>query len=372
MFIIVQFPLADIRPQFSGGFGRLSKPDWRADFPQGFIRGFGKISSRTQSGLSLRGERVFADCTQAIKFIEVIQLRQDNIIPLQITPWFRRLYYDGEFAGRFEFGFIIPDGNEELAFYASNEATIRPSEVGKAILSTKVQINSTDGSAINTRLADCISHLGIAYTAATTNSAELGKFPPAELYGSYVKVGSPIIHLRVSSNRYVEVGRDKRVIDAEADIMFASADGFAHRNGIIVQASKENTFDEQVSERVTRVLFSHLNSLLFACAHVAAATHEGKITGKKQEMRDLVKEIVGRLARFSSPQTEEDKHLLASFKLFSEAYDGRIDELSEKLTAIAGTLARPTMGEGVLNYAKALHELVIKYTVDSVVKASMK
>jgi len=98
MFIMVQFPLVDIRPLFSGGFGRLDRPDWRADsIPEGFIRGFGKISSRTQSGLSLRGERAFADCDQAVKFMEVIQLRQENLkLPLQITPWFRRLYYDGE------------------------------------------------------------------------------------------------------------------------------------------------------------------------------------------------------------------------------------------------------------------------------------
>lgn len=178
MFVIVHFPLADIRPLFAGGLGRLTRPDWKADsIPEGFIPGFGKISSRTQSGLSLRGERAFADCAQAIKFMERIQLQQDNLLrPLQITPWFRRLYYDGELSGRFELDFFIADEDEEIAFHLSNEAAIRPSDVGKALLSTKVQIRSMDDSIVDVRLADCANHLESSYVTAATNQAELSNF----------------------------------------------------------------------------------------------------------------------------------------------------------------------------------------------------
>lgn len=377
MFIIVQFPLADIRPLFAEGLGRLTRPDWRADsIPEGFIRGFGKISSRTQSGLSLRGERAFADCTQALKFMERIQLRQDNLRrPLQITPWFRRLYYDGEMSGRFEFGFLIKDEDEELVFHSSNNAAIRPSDVGKALLSTKVQIRSMDGSTTEAALCDCANTLGLAYVTATTNQAEISKFPPNEIYGSYVSIGNPIIHMRVSSGRYVETGRDRRLIgrDQGAEILFTSASGFPQRNGIIVQSSQSKTFDEQSDERITRVLFSHLNSILFAFSHAASASEAGKIVGGKKELRDMVKGMLDRLKRFSSRASNpEDEHLHAALTLFSEAYEGRIDELTEKLAAVSADLANPTMAERALNYVKGLHELSIKYAMEALVKASLR
>lgn len=115
-------------------------------------------------------------------------------------------------------------------------------------------------------------------------------------------IGSPLIHVRVSSGRYVETGRDRRVIGGNRDneILFTSASGFPQRNGIIVQSSKAKTFDEQPNERVTRVLFSHLNSVLFAYSHVASASAAGKITGTKHELRDMLKGMLDRLKCFES------------------------------------------------------------------------
>src|ERR1700687_3284130 len=73
MFIIVQIPFADLRPVIAGERGRLRFPDWAADEPKGFLRGFGKISLRNSSGLGLVGERRFVDMGNAIRFPERIE-----------------------------------------------------------------------------------------------------------------------------------------------------------------------------------------------------------------------------------------------------------------------------------------------------------
>jgi hypothetical protein len=49
-------------------------------------------------------------------------------------------------SGRFEFGFLVRDDEEAIVLHFSNQAAIRPSDVGKILLSTKVQIRSMDGS----------------------------------------------------------------------------------------------------------------------------------------------------------------------------------------------------------------------------------
>jgi hypothetical protein len=103
MFIIAQLPLADFRPLINGGKGRLTVPDWPSDnLDSGFIRGFGKISARNASSLGLGGEHAFADFNNALR-IDRVQYQQPGWNrPLPIALWFRRLYYDGQMAGRFD------------------------------------------------------------------------------------------------------------------------------------------------------------------------------------------------------------------------------------------------------------------------------
>lgn len=261
-------------------------------------------------------------------------------------------------------------------FHLSNDAAIRPADVGRAVLSTAVRIRSMDGSITDTTLANCANPLGLAYLTATTKSAEISKFLPNEIYGSYVKVGSPIMHVRVSSGRYIETGRDKRLIsgDGDSEILVTSASGYSSRNGIIVQSSQKSTFEEKFDERIARVLFSHMNSILFAYSHVASASQEGKIVGRKQELREMLKGMLDRLSRFAPAKIDSDgdNRLHVALGLFAKAYEGRIEELSEKLTGVAEKLASPTVGENVRLYVKALHDLVIKSGIEAAVKATMK
>jgi hypothetical protein len=84
--------------------------------------------------------------------------------------------------------------------------------------------------------------------------------------------------------------------------------------------------------------------------------------------------MLNRLSAFlpAVADSADDDSLHEALRLFSKAYEGRIDELSEKLTEVAKELGKPTLGESVLNYAKALQENVVKAAVDSMVKVALK
>lgn len=142
MFIIAQFPLADFRPLIKGEKGRLSVPDWSSDnLDSGFIRGFGKISARNGSALGLGGERSFADVNNALRIDPVEFWQQGWNRPLPIALWFRRLYYDGQIAGRFEVGLMVPEDDLLDRF---KDQPVQPPLIAQAILSTSVRVQSVD------------------------------------------------------------------------------------------------------------------------------------------------------------------------------------------------------------------------------------
>jgi hypothetical protein len=376
MFVIVQFPLADLRPLIPGGQGRLIRPNWRADsHPEGFIRGFGNIAARTQSGLSLRGERAFADCNNAVRFNNRIELRQGNLKrPLKLIPWFRRLYYDGIMSGRFEFGFLTLDSDEDELFRHSNEAGIDPSALGDTVLSAEVQIHSVDRSVTNSTLSECARALGFALLSATTENSKIIEFSPAETYGTSLNIGHPIVHARISSGRFIQAGRDRRLLSDSFDPEFflTSPNRSKIRNSVVVQASRQRTTEETPEERIVRVLFAHINSVLYAYAHFESVSTRLNIP--KQTLRTTVAEMLKRIAGFSptEPGNAEDDQLHDGLVLVAKAFDGRADELSDSLHSIAKRLESPSLGENIIKYVKGLHDLVVKTAVETIVSSSVK
>jgi len=115
LFIITQFPIADLRALMPDAMGRLAIPDWNADDPsEYFVRGFGEVYPRNSGDMErLHGERAFGDFNRAARYRGAIEYRQaDWPKPLSLNPRFRRLYFDGVMADRFEFGFHVPDQAE--------------------------------------------------------------------------------------------------------------------------------------------------------------------------------------------------------------------------------------------------------------------
>lgn len=373
MFIIAQFPLADFRPLINGQKGRLPVPDWSSDnLDSGFVRGFGKISARNGSGLGLGGERSFADINNALRIDRVQFPQQGWNRPLPIAPWFRRLYYDGEMAGRFEVGFMVPE--DDLLDRFKDQA-VDPPLIAQVILSTNVRIQSVDGSTRAAMFANCSDALGLAYLASTTRNDALSEFPIAETYAVEVSVRKPTLHIRVPSALQIQTTRDRRYLSAGGDPEFfiTSARGSQVRNNVLVQASAKRVHDEPPSERVTRVLFAHLNSILFAHSHFLKIGQSIGGLSKRKVLHHAVTKMIDRLSHFE--QVDEgvaDKEFTEGMKLFAKAHAGRIDELVEKLHELSAELDKPTTLESCKQYFKSMTELVATTAVKTMVEAATK
>jgi hypothetical protein len=377
MFIIVQIPFADFRPIVAGERGRLRSPDWAADEPKGFVRGFGKVSPRNSSGLGLVGESRFADMGNAIRFPEHIDYREDNWpSSLDIVPWFRRLYFDGQIAGRFEIGFLIAEDYEELIFGRDDVvAPIRPATLAQRLLTTSVQINSVDGSKQTMPFGRCSKFLGLAYLAASTSNSGLMSYPIAETFGSVFFTGDPLVTIRIASGRPISDGRDRRYLTShnEPALFITSARGSQTRNNVIVQASERGTREETSHERIPRVLFAHLNSLVFAYAQLQDIG--SSIAGKTNRdiLRTAVKIMIDRLETFNNGDARDrDAAFSEGLRTFARAYSGRIEELATKLEALSAEWNKPTKFERFREYLKGVHDLVIKTSVEKAIDINMK
>jgi hypothetical protein len=376
MFIMAQIPFADLRPLIPDGRGRLQTPNWTVDDPQGFVRGFGKVSPRNASSLGLTGERSFANMDNAIRFPERMQYTGDGWpFALHIIPWFRRLYFDGQMAGRFEFGFLVGEFYEDIIFDLVHDAAIDPAAVAQELLSTNVQINSIDGSKTIRTFANCARALGMAYLSATTSNTGIQRFPINDTFEKEFFVGTPFIHIRVASGRAIAESRDRRYLarQDEPKLFITSARESENRNNVIVQASLRKTGEEEPKERVVRVLFAHLNSLIFAYARLQQVARSFEAATKRELLRMAIKNMIDRLNRFTQIDNNDwDAEFANGLHLFAKAYTGRIDELVIKLEALAAEWNKPTTLERFKTYIKSVNDLIITTSVGKSIDIAAK
>lgn len=380
MFILVQLPLADLRPMVPGQMGRLQIPDWTADDPgAAFVRGFGKMATRNSRGFGLFGERAFSDFNNTVRFNEPLVYRQQGwrgAMPVDLR--FRRLYFDGRLAGRFEFGFIIDHDVEERVGRNMSDFAYDVGLLAAAIQAIPITVRSMDGGQKPATAGTCGEALGLAYIMATTTQNALSEFPPAETYGKIVAVGHPLIHMRVSDGKAVKASRDRRELEGGGGKLFiTSAERAPIRNNVVVQQSDRKVMDESASERAVRVLFSHMNALLFAESHFLRVNKDLKL-GTRSALGGAVKDMLTRFERVgpSGPEAANDKEFAEAIRTFSAAYAGRPEELVTKIEELAAELAQPstarTVGIAVKNSIQWLIELVVKTGVQTSVQAVMK
>ena len=210
MFIIVQTPFADFRPLDANGRGRLLKPDWNADIPKGFIRGFGKISPRNSSSIGLTGERSFADMDNAVRFPARIEykLPDGGRAFSELSHGFAAYILMVRWQADLNLDFECLKHHYDAPLAILNDAEIDPSKVVKEVLQASVQINSVDGSSERSTLAKYAKSLALAYLAATTNNNAISEFPIAEEIEKSLLVGDPFVHVRVPLGRKIVQKRD--------------------------------------------------------------------------------------------------------------------------------------------------------------------
>ena len=376
MFILVQLPLADLRPLLGDQHGRLTVPDWTSDDPgRGFIRGFGKLASRNSRAYGLVGERFFADFNNAVRLRETFAFQGDGWRqPLQAELRFRRMYYDGLLAGRFEFGFLIPDGNEEILSYFQGNLTVDPRAIAAQALRLPVGVCAPSCDEHAATIRSCSKLLGLAYLAATTSAARMNEFRPEDEYGRTVALGPPLVQIRLANDIRAEVGRDRRDAEGtEGRLFFTSSVDGAERNDVIVHLSQASSQNENAEERARRVLFSHLHSLLFAQAQFVRVEAHLDFGGKKP-LKEALAALTTRLARYkaSGPADETDEAFARAMKIWGSENSGRVDALSEKLCRISEEASKQGPVELGLSWMNSVFELALKTAVSTTLEQGMK
>lgn len=114
MFLTLQFPLGDLRA-FAGSDDRLPYPSWPVPRHTEHLRSAGGIRKRIRTGLkNWIGESQYCAADHALKFSsDRAQFSLGNGASLQAC--FRRFFFDGQAAGKFEVGFRVTSSNGSLA-----------------------------------------------------------------------------------------------------------------------------------------------------------------------------------------------------------------------------------------------------------------
>jgi hypothetical protein len=376
MFILVEIPFVDHRPRLKSQMGRVPAPDWKADDPgRAFIRGFGKVARRNADAYGLLGERYFADFNNAVRLRKPLSLCQTGWpTRLYAELRFRRLYYDGEMAGRFEFGFLIKDDDELKLDLAIKGIVFDPRQIAAAALASPIGVIVPDCEEQAATIQGCAKLLGEAYLAATTIKSQLNSFPPAELYGTAVALGPPLVQIRIANGLQTDVARDMTKAEGtDGAVYFTSAAKSDVRNNVIVRLSKDASDKETAEERAVRVLFAHLHALIYAQGQFVKVEKVLDIGGR-QPLRDAVAAMLKRLEDFTpiDPNDEADSAFAAALMVWAKAYKGRTEELARRLAEIADAAAKPSLTQRGLSYMNSLLQVVITTGVKTAVEQSVK
>ena len=333
------------------------------------------MSVRNAKAFGLVGERAYVEFEHALAFPTPDAHRQEGWahgVPLRV--WFRRLYFDGDIAGRMEVGFNT-DANFENDITTGNWPSYDLSALARSVSDIPVEVRSSDGSVAASTLERCGEALGLAYVVATTLNSERSSHPAAEIMNSAFRVGSPAVHVRTKADMPITLPSDRR------DIMKSSDDGHMfltsvakaqRRNTITVQVSSE-VGPETAEERARRVLFTHLNSVRHASDFLTATMDAKSIARHRLSLKDLTTRAIERFGKLAitAPKTEDEDAFAKALHLFADEHAGRVDEIVAKLDALAKDATAPGRLERIGGWTKGWAEFFADSAINASVKAMM-
>lgn len=211
--------------------------------------------------------------------------------------------------------------------------------------------------------------------SATTVQSKLSEFPPGETYGRYLALGRPTFHMRVSPDVRILQTKDKRTVAGEGvSELFISSSAGRGRNNVVVQRTGNELWGETVAERVTRVLFAHLNAVVFSYAKFLKASEEDAIRFDRAALKEGVSRMLARFGsfKFGTPEDPNDPEFGAAMSAFASAYEGRADELTAKLAALAADLDSPTLAQKAGEQTWGLFELILTTSIKAAVEGMAK
>jgi hypothetical protein len=247
-------------------------------------------------------------------------------------------------------------------------------EVARTVAGIQLLVRGLDLPAEELALERAGDALGRAYLVATTRRDALMTFPVNETYGRHVAVGPPVVLIRISDCRPVIVGRSSRRIEVEegSELFVTSCKTGHGRFGVIAQTSVMGALFETSPERAVRVLFSHLNAVIFAASHAARADLGERGRAGRERIADLLDRTMRRLQELSESDEEDDQEFAAALGAFARAHAGRLDDLFATIERQSEALHRPATGKGLIAYGKSLLDTILKKAIEVGVEKALK
>lgn len=195
MLIIYQIPIFDFR-RFHAGAHFLKVPIWPAPEEREFVRGVGSVVLRRKGGLNnWIGESKICAARRSIRFLdnpEIAISKGDSTFTARLKPAFRRFYFDGMAAGKYEIGF---------AFNSREGFKIKASEIEKFVdnlLKCRVEIPIVNNPPETALLASAGKKLALQYLHASSRL-----HTPYLDDDAFIKHGNPTVYADVQGHEEV-------------------------------------------------------------------------------------------------------------------------------------------------------------------------
>ncbi|MDL9998325.1 hypothetical protein QTI24_06930 [Variovorax sp. J22P240] len=187
MFVIVQYPFADLRGFLAQPTGRVARPAWPvAQIGSDFIRSSGKVRPRHRGGVAdWAGEELYGDVSSALKFSDRLQQTVSLVGETAYRPTctFRRFHSDGTIA-RVEVGLAMKCGEP------GRQESFPVLPVLKYFAELKLSVGRSSGSRKSVDLVNAGSALAEHFLYASTNHKEI---PDSEVMRWWFTAARPSI-----------------------------------------------------------------------------------------------------------------------------------------------------------------------------------
>lgn len=281
MFVSVNFPIADFRGLRGDKCGRLDRPSWGSVDPRAaFARGFGAIHTRNKSSNGFIGENYYADCRSFIKYPTLIFVKSFHNSEQKILayPIYRRLFFDGQFAGRFEFGFRLNEGTIEAMRLTHPSAKYDILQITTDLLATTIVANLLDRRSLDAPFYQAAPLLRDGYIMSSTSNKGLLVHNVASVGSVYVSVGAPFVFIRSGIDTPIaSIKRKRNLLQGDGFSLFQTHSGMKEQSfNTVVLESTRDLMSESPQERLARLFYSQIRVITFVHSYYLAKLDEGK------------------------------------------------------------------------------------------------
>lgn len=300
MYFSVVFPLADFRSLHSESAGRLERPAWGLTDPRAkFARGFGGIHTRTKSGAGYAGENYYADCDNLIKYPSQFFLKPLTGSKRSILayPIYRRFYYDGQMAGRFELGFRLNEGTIHEIAQSEGRLGYCTTELAAEILQSELRVELLDGRKLTQSFAGAAKALRDGWILSSTKNKALKTYDIENVGSKYVGVGSPFILIRAGRETKLKPVRQKRELLRNDGLeLFLARSGMRGQSfDVTVIPSVVSLSEEAPRERLARLFYIQIRVLSYAHSFYLRQVAAGRISGPRS-LEPAIQALLDRLS----------------------------------------------------------------------------